>query len=435
MKRAIALCGGGTKGAYELGAWKALKEMGIEYHIVTGTSIGAINGALMTSRDYDLALELWNTIRMEDVMAEGLNLTTTIEGMYNQREMLGPFLKKYVKNKGADISPFIEFIDRMIDEEKVRSSDIDYGLVTVQVPSMKALELRKEEIPEGKLKDFIMASASIFPIFPLHKIDGEMYLDGCYYDNLPIDLAVKMGAEEVIAIDLHTSPSHPNYVNKPYVTYITPTRSLGTILNFERKILEDNIELGYYDTMKAFRYMAGKEYQFYLEDLTNYKMSIWKFVTRIARAEAYLTEGIFNRIVKSGENKKICGNIEAHIEKKDKEYTREDYFIGAAEICGDIFKISKKKPWHIKEFILEILGKLKQKDCYLDISIFDGKVRKEITSKLAELNLHTEKEYITGCIYYGYREGKIDLTKQLGVLSSQSYELVAALFLVTVTDS
>ncbi len=40
MKRAIALCGGGTKGAYELGAWKALKEMGIEYHIVTGTSIG-----------------------------------------------------------------------------------------------------------------------------------------------------------------------------------------------------------------------------------------------------------------------------------------------------------------------------------------------------------------------------------------------------------
>ena len=244
MKRAIALCGGGTKGAYELGAWKALKEMGIEYHIVTGTSIGAINGALMTSRDYDLALELWNTIRMEDVMAEGLNLTTTIEGMYNQREMLGSFLKKYVKNKGADISPFIEFIDRMIDEEKVRSSDIDYGLVTVQVPSMKALELRKEEIPEGKLKDFIMASASIFPIFPLHKIDGEMYLDGCYYDNLPIDLAVKMGAEEVIAIDLHTSPSHPNYVNKPYVTYITPTRSLGTILNFERKILEDNIELG-----------------------------------------------------------------------------------------------------------------------------------------------------------------------------------------------
>ncbi len=113
MKRAIALCGGGTKGAYELGVWRALRELGIEYHIVTGTSIGAINGALMASGDYDKARELWRTIRLEDVMTEGLNLTTTIEGMYNQRESIRPFLKKYVKNKGADISPFIEFIDRM----------------------------------------------------------------------------------------------------------------------------------------------------------------------------------------------------------------------------------------------------------------------------------------------------------------------------------
>ena len=135
MKRAIALCGGGTKGAYELGVWRALRELGIEYDIVTGTSIGAINGALMVSGDYDKACELWKTIRPENVMTEGLNLTTTIEGMYNQREAIGPFLKKYVKNKGADISPFLEFIDRMVDEEKVRASRTDYGLVTVQVSS------------------------------------------------------------------------------------------------------------------------------------------------------------------------------------------------------------------------------------------------------------------------------------------------------------
>ncbi|MEG1291403.1 MAG: patatin-like phospholipase family protein, partial [Lachnospiraceae bacterium] len=182
MRRAIALCGGGTKGAYEVGVWRALKELDVDYQIVTGTSIGSITGALMTSRDYELACELWNTIRMEDVMEDGVNLTATIEGMYNQRE--------YVKNKGADISPFRDFIDKMIEEDKVRASDIDYGLITVQVSTMKALELTKEEIPVGKLKDFIMASSSIFPIFPMHKIEEELYLDGCYYDNLPIDLAL-----------------------------------------------------------------------------------------------------------------------------------------------------------------------------------------------------------------------------------------------------
>ena len=53
MKRAIVLSGGGTKGAYELGVWKALREKETEFHIVTGTSIGAINGAMMCTGDYE----------------------------------------------------------------------------------------------------------------------------------------------------------------------------------------------------------------------------------------------------------------------------------------------------------------------------------------------------------------------------------------------
>lgn len=432
MRRAIALSGGGTKGAYELGVWKALKELDIDYQIVTGTSIGAITGALMVSQDYDLACELWNTIRMEDVMRDGVNLTTTIEGMYNQRELIRPFLKKYVKNKGADISPFLEFIDRMIDEDKIRQSDIDYGLVTVRLSSMKAMEFTKEEIPNGKLKDFIMASSSIFPVFPMHKIDGETYLDGCYYDNLPIDLALKMGADEVIAIDLHTNPSHPNYVNKPYVVYITPSRSLGTMLNFERQVLDDNIKLGYYDTMKTFGCMMGKNYNFFREDYAEYEDTIRDFVSKVARTEAYLTEGTLGRFVKPGDSKRLCGMIEDHIKKQEGVYFREDYFTGAAEICGEIFDISPQKPWHLKEFIKELLGKLKEKDAYFDISIFDSRAGVEITSRLAELKLRENSDYITGCIYYAYKAGKIDISEQFGLLTFLPYELAAALFLLTI---
>ena len=373
MRRAIALCGGGTKGAYELGVWQALRELDIDYQIVTGTSIGSIVGALMVTRDFEMASELWGNIRMEDVMKDGMNLTTTIEGMYNQRELIRPFLKKYVKNKGADISPFIEFIDKMIDEEKVRKSDIGFGLVTVQVSSLTPMELTKEEIPHGKLKDFIMASSSIFPVFPMQKIDGETYLDGCYYDNLPIDLALKMGADEVIAIDLHTSPSHPDYVNKPYVVYIKPSRSLGTMLNFERQIIDDNIRLGYYDTMKMFGRMRGDKYQFYSEDYAEYEQVIQKFVSSVARVEAYQTERIFGRLVRTGDSKRISGNIEEHIRKTEHSYTREDYFTGAAEICGEMFGISSDKIWHLKEFIQEVLGKMEEKEKYPDINMFDRK--------------------------------------------------------------
>lgn len=434
MKRAIALCGGGTKGAYELGVWRALRELGIEYHIVTGTSIGAINGALMASGDYDKACELWETIRLEDVMTEGLNLTTTIEGMYNQRESIRPFLKKYVKNKGADISPFIEFIDRMVDEGKVRESRTDYGLVTVQVSSMKAMELRKDEIPQGKLKDFIMASASVFPIFPMHKIDGETYLDGCYYDNLPIDLAFKMGADEVIAVDLHTSPSHPAYMNKPYVTCIIPSRSLGTILNFDRKVIEDNIELGYWDALKTFGKVAGKNYTFYPDGLPEFSDVIQAFASRVARTESYLTEGIFNRFIKPGDSKKLCGNIEEHIRKNPGAYTKEDYFLGAAEICGKIFGLAGEQPWHIGDFIREIFGKLGGKDHYPDIFLFHGRKGRDLVLGLAELKQRAGSDYMAACMYYGYLEGEIDLKEQLNLLARQPYELTAALFLLTVKE-
>lgn len=55
MKQAIALAGGGTKGAYQVGAWKAMRELGIPFDIVTGTSIGSVTAALMVQGDFDRA--------------------------------------------------------------------------------------------------------------------------------------------------------------------------------------------------------------------------------------------------------------------------------------------------------------------------------------------------------------------------------------------
>ena len=74
MKTAIVLAGGGSKGSYQAGVWKALRELGVEYQIVTGTSIGAVNGALMVMGDYERAERLWHTVTVEDIMAHGMNL-------------------------------------------------------------------------------------------------------------------------------------------------------------------------------------------------------------------------------------------------------------------------------------------------------------------------------------------------------------------------
>ena len=61
---AIALEGGGARGAYEIGAWKAWRRTGIKYNAVSGTSVGALNGALMAMRDLPRAETAWNDMRL-----------------------------------------------------------------------------------------------------------------------------------------------------------------------------------------------------------------------------------------------------------------------------------------------------------------------------------------------------------------------------------
>ena len=60
--------GGGAKGAYQIGAWKALREAGIRFSAVSGTSVGALNGAMIVMDDLEKAENVWNNIHFSQVM-------------------------------------------------------------------------------------------------------------------------------------------------------------------------------------------------------------------------------------------------------------------------------------------------------------------------------------------------------------------------------
>ena len=64
----LALEGGGAKGAYQIGAWKALREAGIRFSAVSGTSVGALNGAMIVMDDLQKAEDVWNNIHFSQVM-------------------------------------------------------------------------------------------------------------------------------------------------------------------------------------------------------------------------------------------------------------------------------------------------------------------------------------------------------------------------------
>lgn len=265
MKCAIVLGGGGSKGAYHIGAWRALRELGVEYEIITGTSIGACNGALMVQGDYECALELWQSIDIDKVVFNGLNLRTDLSYYMEHSDNLLGFLRTYTNNKGMDTTPFVNLLRHFISSDRFFASSVDYGLVSVRFPSMQPVQKCKDSIPKAQLQDWIMASCSCFPAFPIYEIEGEGYIDGGYYDNLPISLAFRLGAQEVIAIALNPKPHA--YTNHPFVRCIQPRERLGGMLDFDSDMIRTHIELGYLDTLKSFGHLVGRDFSFFADDM------------------------------------------------------------------------------------------------------------------------------------------------------------------------
>ena len=110
------------------------------------------------------------------------------------------------------------------------------------------------------MKDYLLASAACFPALRAHTIDGVSYLDGGYRDNMPTALAQKMGAEELVCVDLEgVGITRPNRTGLP-TTLIRSYWELGDILHFEPATARRNIELGYHDTLRAFGRLRGCAY-------------------------------------------------------------------------------------------------------------------------------------------------------------------------------
>ena len=74
MKIGLALAGGGSLGAYQVGILKYLKEKNWHFDVVTGTSVGAINGALVVTDDIEELEKLWLEISNDKIMLDGMNL-------------------------------------------------------------------------------------------------------------------------------------------------------------------------------------------------------------------------------------------------------------------------------------------------------------------------------------------------------------------------
>lgn len=260
-KKAVVLGGGGSRGSYQVGVWKALRELDFDYKIVTGTSVGALNGALMVQNDYELAQKMWQKLKTRDVM--DVAVTDKIEGRKDLTSKVSAFISEIVKNGGADPRPLEQMLRAYIDEQKLRASQVAFGFMTVEYPRLEPKILTKETVPEGEMVDYLMASAACFPAMKARVIGEKTYIDGGYSDNVPVKMAVEMGADDVVAVDLEAI-GIVRKMNFPAVRlrYLKSRWDLGIFLLFDSDVTARNIRLGYLETLKAFGKREGCLYTF-----------------------------------------------------------------------------------------------------------------------------------------------------------------------------
>jgi NTE family protein len=363
----LVLEGGGAKGAYHVGAYKALKELNIEIGGIAGTSIGAINGAMMVQGDYELLEKVWYSVNSYELFDIDEKAIMDLKN-FNLHDVNFSYLlhqsKEILSNRGLDTSKIRDLFDSYIDEDKIRNSDIDFGIVTVNLTDKKPVELMKEDIPKGKLVDFLIASANL-PAFRIEEVDGKKYLDGGFYNNLPIDILADRGYKDIIAVrTLAMGIVRKVKIKDLNVTYIQPVESLGSALgalSFNREKAEELINLGYYDTLKVFKKLKG--YKYYclpyegnfinrLVDFYNeYKERLY-YVGHLLGYEKVCEDRMFFE--------KILPRLESILDMRGKN-DYQDIAIRFFEKIAEKYEVERFKIYKVEDFFEETIERFRRK--------------------------------------------------------------------------
>lgn len=237
MKFGLVLAGGGARGAYEIGALKALDELGFKYDVVTGTSIGALNSLMLLCVEKEILYSIWETLDYNSIMEHDFKWKNKgLEVLFK-----APF------HNGFKLTPAERLIDEYLDENKIRNSTIKCGIVHTK-GLFKYQGCKVDEIPHGELKTYLLASCSAHPFLKKTIINGKKVRDGWFSDNLPINLALELGAEKIFAIDVMKG-FHKKVKKDADVYYLKPSKKLKFFLDFSSKFIKESIQLGYDDVM------------------------------------------------------------------------------------------------------------------------------------------------------------------------------------------
>ena len=279
-KIGLVLSGGGAKGAYEIGVYKALSEMGVLPYIdaIAGTSVGALNAALLESQGAEYAQEIWNNLKITDLLNPDMHRISKAVLPYNNLPTLtfsNPLdravssgvnlLRTLTRGNG-----FTEFIREGLpfNQEKIAyliDNHVNfnrifrklYVICTDAIANPKFFTLNKY-FPQTQ-KKIILASATLPVVYTGTdgvEINGINYFDGGVagdLSNTPVGCLYDNGYRNIIVVHLKKDYDMSNqaYMNDANIINIFPSGSLGNFLtgtlNLNPVKVQADMELGYRD--------------------------------------------------------------------------------------------------------------------------------------------------------------------------------------------
>lgn len=260
MKIGLVLAGGGGKGAYELGVWKALRDLGISKYIsvFSGTSIGAFNAVLFAMDDIKKAEQLWDEVTMDklvpvtkkELIKRGIGLYIGGKNIQLAKKFLNDNIDLgAISNEGA-----VEVIDKYLDCEKIKENNKICYVTCATLSTFNVKYFRLNDYDNETGKKMVLASASLPLIYDSTELFGERYIDGGMADNVPIQPAYGENCDIIIVVLLskEVTIDRALYPNSKLII-ISPENlienTISGVLNLDADAKARRIKEGYIDAM------------------------------------------------------------------------------------------------------------------------------------------------------------------------------------------
>lgn len=268
----LVLGGGGGKGAYQIGVWKALREFNLEEKItaVMGTSVGAINAVLFAENKFDNAEELWNNISQDQFLSSDnsnfklkdeifklfLPLTGVIVGLVSIYSLIKNLINKGILSREG----IIKIIDENINLEHITNSKLEIYAICTDIEQNKPCDFLLNQKSPKEIKDILLASSALPIIYPAQKIGDRSYCDGGVSPkaNYPIDFLYEKGYSVIISVPLNdkASVNYKKYRGKATIVEIFPEKCEGFFngtLDFTPESAKRRMKQGYEDAKIAIK--------------------------------------------------------------------------------------------------------------------------------------------------------------------------------------